>query len=57
MLLITSFSICIIHMFLYFFKDLANKIFTFPQQTNTAHVRVTTSRNDLKAVTVCFRYF
>lgn len=57
MLLITSFSICIIHMFLYFFKDLANKIFTFPQQTNTAHVRVTTSRNDLKAITVCFRYF
>uniref|UniRef100_A0A669AWC9 Pentraxin family member n=1 Tax=Oreochromis niloticus TaxID=8128 RepID=A0A669AWC9_ORENI len=57
MLLITSFSICIIHMFLYFFKDLSNKIFTFPEETNTAHVRVTTSRQDLRAVTVCFRSF
>ncbi|XP_023010311.3 serum amyloid P-component-like [Maylandia zebra] len=38
-------------------QNLANKIFTFPQQTNTAHVRVTTSRQDLKAVTVCFRSF
>ncbi|XP_019220144.1 serum amyloid P-component-like [Oreochromis niloticus] len=38
-------------------QNLSNKIFTFPQETNTAHVRVTTSRQDLRAVTVCFRSF
>ncbi|XP_030605292.1 serum amyloid P-component-like [Archocentrus centrarchus] len=38
-------------------QDLSNKMFTFPQETNTAHVRVTTSRQDLSAVTVCFRSF
>ncbi|CAI5662481.1 unnamed protein product [Oreochromis niloticus] len=38
-------------------QNLANKIFIFPQQTSTAHVRVTTSRQDLRAVTVCFRSF
>ncbi|XP_019205858.1 C-reactive protein isoform X1 [Oreochromis niloticus] len=38
-------------------QNLSNKIFTFPQETNTAHVRVTTSRQDLRAVTMCFRSF
>ncbi|XP_019220143.1 C-reactive protein [Oreochromis niloticus] len=38
-------------------QNLSNKIFTFPEETNTAHVRVTTSRQDLRAVTVCFRSF
>ncbi|XP_013880363.1 serum amyloid P-component, partial [Austrofundulus limnaeus] len=40
-----------------FFTDLSNKMFTFPQETNTAHVRLITSRQDLRAVTVCFRSF
>uniref|UniRef100_A0A3Q1EFH0 Pentraxin family member n=1 Tax=Acanthochromis polyacanthus TaxID=80966 RepID=A0A3Q1EFH0_9TELE len=39
------------------FKDLSNKMFTFPRQTNTAHVRLTTSRQNLGAVTVCLRSF
>ncbi|XP_059180442.1 mucosal pentraxin-like [Centropristis striata] len=38
-------------------QDLSGKMFTFPQQTNTAHVRLTTSRQGLKAVTVCLRSF
>uniref|UniRef100_A0A3B4Z501 Pentraxin family member n=1 Tax=Stegastes partitus TaxID=144197 RepID=A0A3B4Z501_9TELE len=38
-------------------QDLSNKVFTFPQETNTAHVRLTTSRQNLGAVTVCFRSF
>ncbi|XP_030605291.1 serum amyloid P-component-like [Archocentrus centrarchus] len=38
-------------------QDLSNKMFTFPEETDTAHVRVTTSRQDLSAVTVCFRSF
>ncbi|KAM9352902.1 uncharacterized protein ABDE67_005291 [Symphorus nematophorus] len=38
-------------------KDLSGKMFTFPQQTNTAHVRLTTSRQVLRAATVCLRSF
>ncbi|XP_036930110.1 C-reactive protein-like isoform X2 [Acanthopagrus latus] len=38
-------------------RDLSGKMFTFPQETNTAHVRLTASRQDLRAVTVCFRSF
>ncbi|XP_037640545.1 serum amyloid P-component-like isoform X2 [Sebastes umbrosus] len=38
-------------------QDLSGKMFTFPQQTNTAHVRLTTSRQVLRAVTVCLRSF
>ncbi|KAM9339288.1 mucosal pentraxin-like [Symphorus nematophorus] len=38
-------------------KDLSGKMFSFPEQTNTAYVRLTTSRQDLKAVTVCLRFF
>ncbi|XP_023132933.2 serum amyloid P-component-like [Amphiprion ocellaris] len=38
-------------------RDLSNKMFTFPQETNTAHVRLTTSRQNLGAVTVCLRSF
>uniref|UniRef100_A0A671TPL6 Pentraxin family member n=2 Tax=Sparus aurata TaxID=8175 RepID=A0A671TPL6_SPAAU len=38
-------------------QDLSGKMFTFPQETNTAQVRLTTSRQDLRAVTVCLRSF
>ncbi|XP_030250270.1 mucosal pentraxin-like [Sparus aurata] len=38
-------------------QDLYGKMFTFPQQTDTAHVRLMTSRQDLKAVSVCLRSF
>ncbi|XP_008304191.1 C-reactive protein-like, partial [Stegastes partitus] len=38
-------------------QDLSNKVFTFPQESNTAHVRLTTSRQNLRAVTVCLRSF
>ncbi|GLD63607.1 C-reactive protein-like protein [Lates japonicus] len=38
-------------------QDLSGKVFTFPQETNTAHVRLTTSRQDFSAVTVCHRSF
>ncbi|XP_073340889.1 C-reactive protein-like [Pagrus major] len=38
-------------------RDLSGKMFTFPQQTNTAQVRMTTSRQNLRAVTVCLRSF
>ncbi|XP_042345891.1 uncharacterized protein LOC121945660 [Plectropomus leopardus] len=38
-------------------EDLSGKMFTFPQYSNSAHVRLTTSRQDLSAVTVCHRSF
>ncbi|KAK2844511.1 hypothetical protein Q5P01_011170 [Channa striata] len=38
-------------------QDLTGKMFTFPQETNSAYVRLTTSRQDLGAVTVCLRFF
>ncbi|KAM3873348.1 serum amyloid P-component-like [Diretmus argenteus] len=38
-------------------QDLSGKMFTFPQQTNTAHVRLNTSMEDFSAVTVCLRSF
>ncbi|KAK2844513.1 hypothetical protein Q5P01_011172 [Channa striata] len=37
-------------------QDLTGKMFTFPQETNSAQVRLTTSRQDLGAVTVCLRF-
>uniref|UniRef100_A0A3Q1H655 Pentraxin family member n=1 Tax=Anabas testudineus TaxID=64144 RepID=A0A3Q1H655_ANATE len=40
-----------------FFLDLSGKMFTFPEVTNTAHVRITTSRQEFSAVTVCLRFF
>ncbi|KAF3839811.1 hypothetical protein F7725_018528 [Dissostichus mawsoni] len=43
--------------YLSFYKDLSGQMFTFPQETNSAHVRLTTSRQVLSAVTVCFRSF
>uniref|UniRef100_A0A668A4V2 Pentraxin family member n=1 Tax=Myripristis murdjan TaxID=586833 RepID=A0A668A4V2_9TELE len=39
------------------FKYLSGKMFTFPQQTSTAHVRLSTTRVDFRAVTVCLRSF
>ncbi|XP_044063284.1 C-reactive protein-like [Siniperca chuatsi] len=38
-------------------QDLSGKMFTFPLQTNTAHVRLETSREDFSTVTVCHRSF
>ncbi|XP_043973643.1 jeltraxin-like [Gambusia affinis] len=38
-------------------QNLSEKMFTFPQETDTAHVRLTTSRQNLQAVTVCLRFF
>ncbi|XP_068999005.1 LOW QUALITY PROTEIN: serum amyloid P-component-like [Embiotoca jacksoni] len=38
-------------------QNLASKMFTFPQETNTAHVRLTISKQSLGAVTVCLRSF
>ncbi|XP_029307872.1 serum amyloid P-component-like isoform X2 [Cottoperca gobio] len=38
-------------------QDLSDKIFTFPLRTNTAHVKLITSREDFSAVTVCLRRF
>ena len=37
------------------FLDLSGKMFTFPQETNTAHVRLTASGQDYSALTVCHR--
>ncbi|XP_063343697.1 C-reactive protein-like [Pelmatolapia mariae] len=38
-------------------QDLASKMFTFPEETNTAHVKLLTTKQDLSAVTVCLRSF
>ncbi|XP_059196195.1 C-reactive protein-like [Centropristis striata] len=38
-------------------QDLSGKMFTFPQPTSSAQVRLTTSRQVLRAVTVCLRSF
>nr|XP_020504178.1 C-reactive protein-like [Labrus bergylta] len=38
-------------------KDLSGKMFTFPQQTSTAYVKLTTSIQNLSALTVCHRSF
>ncbi|XP_035528321.1 C-reactive protein-like, partial [Morone saxatilis] len=36
-------------------QDLSGKMFTFPEETNTANVRLKTSTQDFRAVTVCLR--
>uniref|UniRef100_A0A668A0M3 Pentraxin family member n=1 Tax=Myripristis murdjan TaxID=586833 RepID=A0A668A0M3_9TELE len=36
---------------------LSGKMFTFPQQTSTAHVKLSTTREDFSAVTACLRSF
>ncbi|KAM9852112.1 C-reactive protein-like [Aulostomus maculatus] len=38
-------------------QDLSEQMFTFPQRSNTAHVRLTASRQDFSKVTVCLRSF
>ncbi|XP_051261824.1 C-reactive protein [Dicentrarchus labrax] len=38
-------------------QDLSGKMFTFPQETNRAHVRMNISNRDLAAATVCHRSF
>lgn len=37
--------------------DMTEKMLVFSQESNTAHVRLTTSRQNLGPVTVCVRYF
>ncbi|XP_024124132.1 C-reactive protein [Oryzias melastigma] len=38
-------------------QDLSGKMFTFPQQTNTAHVRLNPNTQGYNALTVCHRSF
>ncbi|GLD63609.1 C-reactive protein-like protein [Lates japonicus] len=38
-------------------QDLSGKMFTFPQETNRAHVRLNTTMQDFSSVTVCHRSF
>uniref|UniRef100_A0AAV2JYV8 Pentraxin family member n=2 Tax=Knipowitschia caucasica TaxID=637954 RepID=A0AAV2JYV8_KNICA len=38
-------------------EDLSGKMFTFPTETDWAHVRITTSKQSLEAATVCLRFF
>ncbi|XP_063340911.1 C-reactive protein-like [Pelmatolapia mariae] len=38
-------------------QNLARKMFTFPEETDTAHVKLLTKKQDLSAVTVCLRSF
>lgn len=38
-------------------EDLSGKVFIFPQETNTAHVKLVTSSENFKALTVCLRSF
>ncbi|XP_037532904.1 C-reactive protein-like [Nematolebias whitei] len=39
------------------YQDLSGKMFTFPLETNTAHVRLNPSSQNFEAVTVCYRFF
>lgn len=41
--------------FHFLFSDLSGKMFTFPQETNTAYVRLTPAITDFTSVTVCHR--
>ncbi|XP_020565819.1 C-reactive protein isoform X1 [Oryzias latipes] len=38
-------------------QDLSGKVFTFPRETDTAHVRLNPIKQDYNAVTVCHRSF
>ncbi|XP_072317571.1 serum amyloid P-component-like [Eucyclogobius newberryi] len=38
-------------------QDLSGKMFNFPEKTNSAHVRISTSKQSFSAVTVCHRSF
>ncbi|XP_072300176.1 serum amyloid P-component-like [Eucyclogobius newberryi] len=38
-------------------QDLSGKMITFPLETNSAHVKITTSTQKLGAATVCLRFF
>uniref|UniRef100_A0A8C6UXW8 Pentraxin family member n=1 Tax=Neogobius melanostomus TaxID=47308 RepID=A0A8C6UXW8_9GOBI len=38
-------------------QDLSGKMFTFPQKTDTAYVKITTPNLQLGAATVCLRFF
>ncbi|XP_041649917.1 serum amyloid P-component-like [Cheilinus undulatus] len=37
-------------------QDLTGKVFVFPKQTNTDHVKLLTSKKQFNSVTVCFRF-
>ncbi|XP_053288174.1 serum amyloid P-component [Pleuronectes platessa] len=38
-------------------EDLSDRMFTFPQQSNTAHVKLNLARQELSVVTLCHRSF
>ncbi|XP_027866387.1 serum amyloid P-component-like isoform X1 [Xiphophorus couchianus] len=38
-------------------QNLSEKMFTFPEATGTAHVKLTILKQDFNALTVCFRFF
>ncbi|XP_060937266.1 female protein-like [Limanda limanda] len=38
-------------------EDLSGRMFTFPQQSNTAHVKLNVTQQELSVVTVCHRSF
>ncbi|XP_071759462.1 serum amyloid P-component-like [Centroberyx gerrardi] len=38
-------------------QDLSGKVFVFPRETSTAHVKLLTSRNKFNSVTACLRFF
>lgn len=42
-------------MLFFFFSDMSGKMFVFPQETNTAHVKLTASKQEFSTVTVCHR--
>ncbi|XP_077453757.1 C-reactive protein-like [Stigmatopora argus] len=38
-------------------QDLSGKVFVFPKETNTDHVKLITSKTSFNALTVCLRFF
>ncbi|XP_029927977.1 C-reactive protein-like [Myripristis murdjan] len=38
-------------------QDLSGKMFVFPKETNTAHVKLLTTKTEFNAVTLCLRFF
>lgn len=48
-------KIDIIHLTSALFSDLTGKMFTFPQETNSAYVRLTTAEREFGTLTVCHR--
>nr|XP_043890498.1 serum amyloid P-component-like [Solea senegalensis] len=38
-------------------QDLSNKVFVFPKETNTDHIKLLTTKTQFNAFTVCLRFF